>query len=107
MSIRLIVADTGPVNYLVLIGHIGILSTLFETVVLPTAVQNELASYKAPPAVRHWNADLPAWIVVRDAPLTHAKDDSLAAAFERLRRTSFRCPEEIMTRLLAEIEAGR
>ena len=40
----LVIADTGPVNYLILIGHIELLPALFEKVTLPAAVQSELAS---------------------------------------------------------------
>jgi predicted nucleic acid-binding protein len=75
--VRLVIADTGPLNYLILIGHIDLLPALFEKVVLPTAVQSELASSKAPPLVRHWIANLPAWLDVRDAPLGQAEDASL------------------------------
>jgi predicted nucleic acid-binding protein len=75
--VRLVIADTGPLNYLILIGHIGLLPALFEKVVLPTTVQSELASGKAPPFVRDWAANLPAWVEVREAPLSQAEDASL------------------------------
>jgi predicted nucleic acid-binding protein len=75
--VRLVIADTGPLNYLILIGHIGLLPVLFEKVVLPTTVQSELASRKAPPFVRDWVANLPAWVEVREAPLSQAEDASL------------------------------
>jgi len=40
--VRLVIADTGPVNYLILIGQIDILPALFEKVILPaTTAQNE------------------------------------------------------------------
>ena len=39
---RLIIADTGPINYLVLIGSIDLLPILFENVILPSAVRAEL-----------------------------------------------------------------
>ena len=74
---RLVIADTGPLNYLILIGHIDLLPVLFERVVLPTTVQGELASSKAPPSVRHWIADLPAWLEVCEAPLSQGEDASL------------------------------
>jgi predicted nucleic acid-binding protein len=32
--VRLVIADTGPVNYLILIGHIDILPALFDKVIL-------------------------------------------------------------------------
>ena len=74
---RLVIADTGPLNYLILIGHIGLLPVLFEKVLLPATVQSELASRKAPPFVRDWVANLPAWVEVREAPLSQAEDASL------------------------------
>jgi hypothetical protein len=37
--VQLVIADTGPINYLVLIGHIGILPALFRKVILPAAGQ--------------------------------------------------------------------
>lgn len=74
---RLVIADAGPLNYLILIGQIDLLPVLFEKVVLPTTVQTELASGKAPPFVRNWIANLPAWVAVREAPLSQAEDASL------------------------------
>ncbi len=40
---QLVVADTGPVNYLLLIGHLEILPALFDKVILPSIVRDELA----------------------------------------------------------------
>jgi predicted nucleic acid-binding protein len=72
--VRLVIAETSPLNYL---GHIDLLPVLFQKVVLPSTVQSELASSKAPPFVRHWIANLPAWLEVRDAPPGQAEDASL------------------------------
>ena len=75
----LIVADTGPVNYLVQIGCIEVLAQLAEKTVLPTSVQAELLHRAAPDAVRAWAAALPAWVEVRKAiQLVEAKDISPA-----------------------------
>jgi len=74
---RLVIADTGPVNYLILIGHLDLLPALFEKVILPSTVQNELASRKAPAAVRQWIANPPAWLEVRDAPASALDDAAL------------------------------
>jgi predicted nucleic acid-binding protein len=41
--VRLVVADTGPIHYLVLIGHIDLIPALFETVYVPSDVQTELS----------------------------------------------------------------
>jgi predicted nucleic acid-binding protein len=75
----LVIADTGPVNYLVLIGHIDILPTLFGTVILPSAVRDELADIGSPPPVRDWIANLPSWLDVRVTPNDEATVESLRA----------------------------
>ena len=40
----LVVADTGPLHYLVLTGDIELLPKLFERVLVPQVVRDELAS---------------------------------------------------------------
>ena len=74
---RLVIADTGPLNYLILLRHIEVLAVLFEKVVLPAAVRNELASTKAPPLVQHWIASVPEWIEVYEASPGQGEDVSL------------------------------
>ena len=49
---HLVVADTGPVNYLVLIGATEILPKLFDKVLVPQAVLNELSRHATPEGVR-------------------------------------------------------
>ena len=73
----LIVADTGPINYLIQIGHIELLAQLVEKTVLPSSVQTELLHDAAPIAVRTWAANPPAWVEIRAAKQTiEAKDIS-------------------------------
>lgn len=40
----IVVADTSPLNYLVLLGHIGLLPDLFRSVIVPIAVLEEAAN---------------------------------------------------------------
>ena len=61
----IVVADTSPLNYLILIGHINILQALYSEVVIPSAVQQEMFSPQAPPLVRAWMNEPPAWLEVR------------------------------------------
>jgi predicted nucleic acid-binding protein len=63
--VQLVIADRGPVNYLPLIGHIEILPALFEKVILPSAVKEELANADTPLLVREWIGDPPSWVEVR------------------------------------------
>lgn len=61
---RLVVADTSPVFYLLSIGDIDVLPRLFGRVFVPDAVHKELCHSAAPALVREWVARLPGWVVV-------------------------------------------
>ena len=78
---QLVIADTGPVNYLLLIGHIEILPALFERVILPSAVKDELANPDTPLLVRNWIAAPPSWVNVRHTakPLSNISMAELGA----------------------------
>lgn len=52
-----VIANTGPINYLILIGQIDILPALFEKIILHAVVRDELKHRKPPPAVQAWIAD--------------------------------------------------
>ena len=153
----LVIADAGPVNYLLLVGHIDILPALFGNVILPSVVRDELKDPGTPLVVRNWIAHPPSWIDVR---LTTSDPDAVALrgldagevaaitlavdlaagllliddregviaarrigfavtgtlgvldlaaergllnlreAFDRLKRTNFRCPQSVMDHLL-------
>lgn len=58
------VADTTPLNYLVLIDQIGLLPHLFKKVVIPTAVFAELRRQETPQCVRAWIDESPSWLRV-------------------------------------------
>ena len=62
----LVIADTSPINDLILIEHIDLLPRLFERVVIPGTVHSELSSHDAPPAVQRWIANPPAWLEMID-----------------------------------------
>ena len=61
----IVVADTSPINYLVLIKEIEILPMLYGKVVIPQKVRDELLRPVAPEIVRTWTAQPPAWLEVR------------------------------------------
>lgn len=65
----IVVADAGPLHYLVLIGAAEVLGPLYDRVLVPQAVADELEAANTPKAVRAWMAHLPQWCEVRpDAP---------------------------------------
>lgn len=62
----IVVSDTSPLNYLVLIGADHILPALFGRVLAPSAVLNELRHAKAPAEVQSWAANPPLWLEIRE-----------------------------------------
>ena len=56
----IVVADTSPTNYLVLIGEIDVLPALYEKIIIPEAVFNELQDAETPELVRTWVDGAPA-----------------------------------------------
>lgn len=64
----LVIADTSPLNYLVLIDAVDCLPRLYPGVVLPRGAWQELQHPDAPQVVVKWARSLPNWIAVRDAP---------------------------------------
>jgi predicted nucleic acid-binding protein len=62
----IVVSDTTPLNYLILINVVDVLPALFNDVYVPTAVLRELTHPKAPLQVREWVLTPPAWLRVVD-----------------------------------------
>lgn len=48
----IVVADTSPINYLLLIDQINLLPFLFEQIVIPEAVRDEMLVPDAPTALK-------------------------------------------------------
>lgn len=65
----IVISDTAPLNYLVLIGQQELLAKLFERVIIPQAVWTELQAEGTPESVRSWLANLPAWLEVKHTNL--------------------------------------
>lgn len=61
----LVVSDATPLNVLVRINHVTVLPRLFQTVLIPPAVERELSHTRTPPEVRDWLATKPHWLEVR------------------------------------------
>jgi predicted nucleic acid-binding protein len=63
----IVVSDTSPLNYLILIGADQVLPSLFGQVVAPPEVLVEMQHVKAPAEVSAWARQPPAWLEVRSA----------------------------------------
>ena len=57
----IVVADTGPLHYLILLDHAELLHRFYGQVVVPDAVAIELSSPSAPSPVPDWMARAPPW----------------------------------------------
>jgi predicted nucleic acid-binding protein len=67
---KVVVADTSPINYLVLIDCIDVLRRLYARVVIPEEVLNELTADGGPRQVSAWIRTRPEWVEVRPAAAT-------------------------------------
>jgi predicted nucleic acid-binding protein len=64
----IVVSDTSPINYLLVIEKIEILPELFGRVIIPEAVFAELKNPLAPELVRQWIAETPSWVEIHAVP---------------------------------------
>jgi len=62
----IVIADTNPLHYLVLLEHAEVLQHLYGRIIIPAAVVRELQAERTPPGVRQWIANLPSWLEVRE-----------------------------------------
>jgi predicted nucleic acid-binding protein len=74
----IVIADTGPIHYLILIGHVNVLPKLYVTVLIPSAVRDELQDPGAPDLVRQWINSSPEWLEIR-RPTTEPDAELIAA----------------------------
>lgn len=101
-----VVADTSPVNYLVLIGQIEVLSRLYGKVFIPPEVLAELVDSGAPIEVMEWTRSRPHWLEVR-AVRKEQNDPALRHIDPGERAAILLAQEESDTLLLIDDAAGR
>lgn len=65
----IVVSDTTPLNYLILIGKIEVLPRLFGRILVPPAVIAEMSHSKAPAAVSAWAASPSPWLEIQSPQL--------------------------------------
>lgn len=61
----IVVADSSPLHYLILIDEIELLRSFYGQVIVPEAVACELRSAGSPPSVSAWIAHAPVWTTIR------------------------------------------
>jgi predicted nucleic acid-binding protein len=107
----LVIADTSPLNYLILIDACELLPRLYQRVVLPQAAWGELQHPGAPVAVSKWANALPTWIEIRQAPEASRLEDPGLASLGSGEREAIALAElyrsETEVLLLLDEEAAR
>lgn len=61
----IVVCDTSPICYLLLIEQIQILPQLFSQITIPPAVQNELLAEQTFSLIQTWIVDPPTWVSIQ------------------------------------------
>src|SRR4051794_16866005 len=64
----LVISDTSPLCYAVVIGADHALPELFKEIIIPTSVAAELKHPRAPDLVRMWIGAPPLWLQIREDP---------------------------------------
>lgn len=102
----IVVADTTPLNYLILIEQARILPRLYGRVIIPEAVAEELRHHSAPPPVSSWIARPPAWLEIQKA--RRPKPDAALDVLDEGEREAIILALEIHAHLLLiDEKAGR
>lgn len=60
----IVVADSSPLHYLVLIEQTALLPEMYGDVMIPDAVAAELTAPGSPDEIRDWMSDRPSWLTV-------------------------------------------
>ena len=72
----IVVSDTSPINYLLLIDQLDLLPRLFQQIIIPDVVRDEMLDLGAPPVLQQWISDSPPWLTVQAVSVI---DETLSA----------------------------
>jgi predicted nucleic acid-binding protein len=73
----IVVSDTSPLNYLVLIDAIDVLPALFGEIYVPPAVIHELQHTLTPEPVKNWVRSTPSWLRITSPSSSSILDPTL------------------------------
>ncbi len=71
----IVIADTSPLNYLILIDKVNLLHILYGEITIPEAVFTELQATKTPDKVKEWIVQRPKWLRIQK--VTNVLDEQL------------------------------
>lgn len=93
----IVIADTSPICYLILIGEVDLLPKLYRKVFIPNAVYQELKSPKSPMQVQQWIGQIPAWLEVTT---NITPDDEQTKILDRGEQEAIALAEEMQANLI-------
>jgi predicted nucleic acid-binding protein len=73
----IVVADTSPIHYLLLIDQIDLLPRLFQQVIIPDVVRDEMLHSSAPFILQQWMSNPPLWLIVQSVVVMDATLNAL------------------------------
>jgi predicted nucleic acid-binding protein len=79
----IVVSDTSPICYLLLIGEIELLPQLYDEVFIPKIIQQELSHIKSPRVVQKWIETPPDWLVIQSVAPCFDRDLEVLDSGER------------------------
>jgi predicted nucleic acid-binding protein len=100
----IVVADSSPLHYLILIEQVGLLRQLYSEVVIPEAVLAELTRPASPAAVSGWLAVAPPWL--RVVPVSAEEIAAVTASLDIGERAAIALAETMTADLLLIDEAA-
>ena len=107
----IVVADSSPLNYLILLGQTALLHRLYGSVLVPEAVAVELRTTRAPQPVREWIRKPPPWLEIVE--VSDNEVASVAGDLDRGERAAIALAERVRADLIlidevdGRIEAAR
>ena len=94
----IVVADSSPLHYLILLEQAPLLHRFYGDVLVPEAVAVELRAARAPQPVREWMSRPPSWIEV--AQVTANEIASIAEGLDLGERAAIALAERVRADLI-------
>lgn len=73
----IVISDTSPINYLLLINQIDLLPRLFQQIIVPDVVRDEMVAASAPLVLQQWIANPPPWLTIQTVSVVDETLDAL------------------------------
>jgi predicted nucleic acid-binding protein len=70
----IVICDTSPILYLILINQIELLPRLYDQIIIPDIVAEEMHAIGAPSPLKIWITNPPPWLQIRPAPPMNQPD---------------------------------